>query len=149
MTRMVPDRPSEHCRSDAERRTFARIRDGLDGNWTCLHSLGLVSHHRKPWAEIDFVLVGPAGIICLEVKGGEISRRAGVWWQRSADGTEHPLKESPFEQVGSASSALRRLPLRGDPWAPKVVDRFRGRRPRRPFPNPWPRHRLGPGLRRR
>ena len=106
MTRMVPDRPSEHCRSDAERRTFARIRDGLDGNWTCLHSLGLVSHHRQTWAEIDFVLVGPAGIICLEVKGGEISRRAGVWWQRSADGTEHPLKESPFEQVGSASSAL-------------------------------------------
>ncbi len=106
MTRMIPDQVSDHVTSSAERRMFDRIRKGLNDNWTALHSLGIAHHATKPWAEIDFVLIGPPGVICLEVKGGRISRESGEW--AFTDGAENRSRkrEGPFEQVGSASSAL-------------------------------------------
>jgi hypothetical protein len=106
VTRMIPDQVSEHVQSSAERRMFDRIREGLSDKWTALHSLGIAHHASKPWAEIDFVLIGPPGVICLEVKGGRISREAGEWVFTDRAGNRNRKREGPFEQVGSASSAL-------------------------------------------
>src|SRR2546425_271075 len=106
MARMIPTIISGETESSAERKLFAKIRDELADEWSVLHSLGLALHDRKPWAEIDFVLVGPTGVYCLEVKGGRITRTEGVWTTTDREGHTRPLKESPFAQVGSASAAL-------------------------------------------
>lgn len=67
MARMLPPRVPPDLPSRAEARLFQMIRDGLGSEWTALHSLGLAGHDRKPWTEADFVLIGPAGVFCLEV----------------------------------------------------------------------------------
>jgi hypothetical protein len=109
MARMVPERPADTA-SAAEVVVFNKIRDELSGEWTALHSVGLTIHNTKPWAEIDFVLIGPPGVFCLEVKGGIVSREGGVWYTTPQYGPKagrrQRLKESPFEQVGSASAQL-------------------------------------------
>jgi hypothetical protein len=104
---------------------FVRIRDELSGEWTALHSLGLTIHDAKPWAEIDFVLIGPPGVICLEVKGGLVSRRDGIWYTTPQHGHHagqaKKLKESPFEQVGSASAQLFHFIQQKCPSAAKAI----------------------------
>jgi hypothetical protein len=106
---MVPERPANTA-SAAEVFVFDRIRDELSNEWIALHSVGLTIHDAKPWAEIDFVLIGPPGVMCLEVKGGVVSREGGVWYTTPRHGPNagrrQRLKESPFQQVGSASAEL-------------------------------------------
>jgi Nuclease-related domain/AAA domain len=89
--------------SGAERRIFRKLKGETPDDWYGVHSLGLTKHPDKPWAEIDFVAVTDAGVFCLEVKGGRISREGGVWMQN-----EHEMRQSPFAQVGGASAALHR-----------------------------------------
>ncbi|MEI6234146.1 MAG: AAA family ATPase [Planctomycetota bacterium] len=96
----------ETTESDAERFVFGKLNTELSDDWIVLHSLGLTVHNRKPWAEIDFVLIGPPGVYCLEIKGGAIARNGRVWTTTSKAGVTHELKESPFSQVGSATAAL-------------------------------------------
>src|SRR4051812_41855737 len=109
MARMIPAEVPAHCRSGAEGLVFERLRDDLSNEWIVLHSLGMTIHDRKPWAEIDFVMIGPPGVLCLEVKGGLVERVDGLWFTtplRGGPRFRKRLKESPFEQVGSAASAL-------------------------------------------
>src|SRR5260370_34712099 len=70
VARMCPPAISADVRSGAERRLFDQLRDGLPETWTVLHSLGVMGHRTKAWAEIDFVLVGPSGVYCFEVQRG-------------------------------------------------------------------------------
>jgi Nuclease-related domain/AAA domain len=125
MARMLPTTVRGGTSSPAEHEMFTRIRDELSNDWIALHSLGLTIHRVKPWAEIDFVLIGPPGVICLEVKGGLISRRNGIWYttpQRGRHaGQQRRLHESPFEQVGSASAQLFRFIQRACPSAAKAI----------------------------
>lgn len=106
MARMIPSEMGEDVRSDAERKLFRRIREGLGNDWTALHSVGLARHEHKPWSEIDFVLVGPPGILCLEVKGGRVSRSGGMWRFVDRNGMAVEKRKGPFEQVGESSAAL-------------------------------------------
>src|SRR5581483_11701690 len=46
---------------------------------------------------------------CLEVKGGDVARKEGVWRFTDRYGQTNTKKEGPFEQVGKASSALHRF----------------------------------------
>ena len=106
MARMMPSYVAGRTRSAAERKVFVRLRDQLSNDWTVLHSLGVAEHARKPWAEVDFVLVGPPGVFCLEVKGGRVSRVAGVWEFTDREGHVSKKTEGPFEQVGSVTPQL-------------------------------------------
>lgn len=125
MARMLPPTISPDTSSSAERAMFDRIRDGLSNDWTALHSVGMTIHDAKPWAEVDFVLVGPPGVFCLEVKGGLISRQEGVWYTTSLHGQRagrrKRLRESPFEQVGSASAQLFHVLQRALPNIAKAI----------------------------
>lgn len=103
---MYPPVPGPATQSEAERILFTVIERELSDDWIVLHSLGLVIHLSKPWAEIDFVLIGPPGVMCLEVKGGRVARRDGLWVFTDRHGKETTKSEGPFEQVGKASSAL-------------------------------------------
>lgn len=85
---------------------FELIRDcpGSD-DLVCLHSLGIARHQRKDYAEADFVLIGPDGIFCLEVKGGDVERKDGVW--RVGRGAKsYTSSEGPFKQAQSARWGL-------------------------------------------
>jgi hypothetical protein len=107
MARMIPPVVSEHCKSDAEAGMFEVIRRELSDDWIALHSVGLAIHERKPWAEADFVLIGPDGVYVLEVKGGRVRREHGMWIHTNRHGVDsEPRAEGPFDQAGSASAAL-------------------------------------------
>jgi hypothetical protein len=100
---MHPRRPSPATQSGAELQLFPKLRDELPDDVHVIHSLGMARHPTKPWAEIDFVVIAGEGVFCLEVKGGRIKRAGAVWYTG-----DHKLKESPFQQAGSASTALYR-----------------------------------------
>lgn len=105
MVRMIPDRTlSGTTLSEIE--VFKLIRDakGLDA-FVCLHSLGIARHRRKDYAEADFVLIGPAGTFCLEVKGGNVHRKGGVW-EIGWPGKSYTSAEGPFKQAEGARWAL-------------------------------------------
>jgi hypothetical protein len=104
---MIPPQPGP-TRSRAEVRLFQRFRSELGGEWTVLHSVGMAAHTSKRWAEADFVLVGPRGVYCVEVKGGRVTREAGVWRLIDASGNVNEKSEGPFEQAGGEEAALRR-----------------------------------------
>ena len=108
MTRMLPPTIHSSIQSHAERRIYEIIRDAPNtDHWLCLHSLGLAHHPDKRRAEIDFVLLTQHGVFVLEVKGGRIQRRDGLWYSENRSG-EHPLHESPFDQASGAMFELAR-----------------------------------------
>jgi hypothetical protein len=105
VARMLPDEPA-HTSSAAELWMFRRLAS-LPSSWTVLHSLGLARHERKPWSEIDFTIVGPLGVLLIEVKGGTVGRSNNRWEVRRADGRVEDLGTGPFQQVGGAEAATR------------------------------------------
>lgn len=94
--------------SSAEKKVFELI-ESIEGHeeWYCLHSLGLADHLYKREGEIDFLLIGPAGILVIEVKGGRVYREAGLWKFADRYGKVTEKKESPFSQAKSALYSLR------------------------------------------
>ena len=103
MARMIPavirdDAPS------SEKRIFERLRaePGTE-DWTVLHSVGLWSTYTGAYGEIDFLALVPGiGVVCIEVKGGAVHCREGIWWTTPEGGSAQQLKRSPFEQVKAA-----------------------------------------------
>jgi hypothetical protein len=109
MTRMLPPYIPNNIKSNAERRMFHVIeRAEATEGWVCLHSLALSEHTTKRRGEVDFVLLTPLGIFCLEVKGGRVKREAGSWYTTNSQGAMAKLKESPFAQASSGMFALER-----------------------------------------
>lgn len=107
MVRMIPTYINPEVKSGAERKIYDTIKNTALAGFTCLHSLGLSHHLWKRQGEIDFVLVGGNAIICLEVKGGRISRKDGVWYFTNRFGQESKKSESPFAQASSAMFSLK------------------------------------------
>jgi len=64
-----------------------------------LHSLNVARHRTKIWGEIDFILVRPFGIIALEIKGSQLLREGGRWYQRDIRNGDERAIESPIDQV--------------------------------------------------
>lgn len=101
MARMYPPTIADDHGSRAERTIFRKLKHETPEAWVVLHSVGLVNHATKPWAEVDFVVLTGDGVLCLEVKGGVIAHRSGDWFQN-----ERRMKQSPFAQAGGGASAL-------------------------------------------
>lgn len=94
--------------SNAERKIFSSISKSSTLNgWYCLHSLGVSSHLYKREGEIDFLLVGEAGIFTIEVKGGRVHRENGIWKFTDRYGRVTDKRESPFSQAQSAMYSIR------------------------------------------
>lgn len=107
MAVFVPARRHVEPRSPAELKVLDWL-DALDDRWTVLHSVGLTRHASKPWAEADVVLVGPPGVLVLEVKGGRLERKNGRWGFRNRFDHVNWRNEGPWDQAGGAAAALRR-----------------------------------------
>ena len=107
MAKMIPN----WIDSDApgsEKRVFNLLKNGPNTTrWTVLHSLALSKRGKKPYGEIDFVVIIPdEGIVCMEVKGGGISVRDGVWRSEDRFGKTHVIK-NPFAQAKESMFGLK------------------------------------------
>lgn len=109
MAKMIPAQFDASTVSTAERRLFDLLKNDPDTkDWVVLHSLGLSRRGKKPYGEIDFVVLIPAtGILCLEVKGGGISCQNGQWITTNRFGQTEALNRSPFLQAREGMFALR------------------------------------------
>ena len=96
---------------DSEKIIFNMFKNiKVSSEWTLFHSLNINEHDYKKFGEIDFVLLGPDGLFCFEVKGGRVScNEEGVWFTMNRESREERLPESPFEQAKSGSYALLKM----------------------------------------
>jgi hypothetical protein len=107
---MIPTTPSSATKSAAERRLFTLLESAEIGRSArCFHSLNLSEHDYKRWGEADFVVVSAAGLLVLEVKGGRVSCRDGLWTFTDRFNEQHHSSEGPFHQARSAMYALAKL----------------------------------------
>ena len=83
MAVLLPAQPA-HDSSSAESWLFGKLKE-LPDDYCVLHSLGSMRHDHKSWSEIDFTVIGPAGIFFIEVKGGAIGRKNGEWFVERRD----------------------------------------------------------------
>ena len=102
--------PSQILRTDssAERKIFGMLQEiDLGPGAVALHSLNLPRHEYKKWAEADFVILSSFGVLLLEVKGGGVSCRDGMWEFSNRYGEVSRKRESPAVQARTAFFALR------------------------------------------
>tara|TARA_B110000503_G_scaffold127158_1_gene196565 strand:+ start:518 stop:2164 length:1647 start_codon:yes stop_codon:yes gene_type:complete len=95
--------------SNAERKIFQTFeRTELEGA-TVFHSLNIPKHEKKQYSEADFVVVSSRGVLILEVKGGRVSVKRGIWYTRDGNDVVNELKESPVAQVTSARVSIETM----------------------------------------
>jgi hypothetical protein len=106
---MIPAIP-HGTHSQAEKRVFDRLRDAFaddhSGSLVAYHSLNLTRHAYKRFGEIDFLVCGPQGIYSLEIKGGRVACREGVWQYTNRYGEVSESVEGPFKQAESGLHGL-------------------------------------------
>ena len=107
MAKMIPNRIDPDA-PGSEKRVFHLIENDPDtADWTVLHSLMLSKRGKKPYGEIDFVVIIPGeGVVCLEIKGGGISVKNGVWRSEDRFWKTHVIK-NPFAQAQESMFALK------------------------------------------
>jgi len=94
----------------AERKVYRTLTDQLQPNDLIVAGQRVTDHLKDH--EVDFVVaIDGAGIICLEVKGGEVWHDGSTWWQGDR-GHEHKIK--PVRQSREACYALREY-IENDP----------------------------------
>ena len=106
MARIFPPEINKDNPSRAEKKVFQLFKD-MSHDCLVFHSLGLSQHADKIFGEIDFVVVSYNGILCLEVKGGRVERKSGVWYFIDKKGRRHVSKEGPFKQILGSMHSLR------------------------------------------
>ena len=101
MARMIPSIISPEVKSNAERRIFDWFKNGKETeNWIVLHSLGIANHNKMIHGEIDFFVLAPGfGLFALEVKGGRVSRKDGIWHFTNRYGQTSQKNRGPFDQA--------------------------------------------------
>jgi hypothetical protein len=104
--KLIPPEISLRNPSAAEIKVFRLLKIVEVEDCIALHSLNLSEHDYKLCGEIDFLIVGPPGFFVLEVKGGRVARKNGVWAFTDRYGQERRKAEGPFDQAQSAAFAL-------------------------------------------
>ena len=113
MVQLLPDVLAPEIKSPAEKRLFIEFRDHrTNKKYVILHSLGIAEHANNIFGEIDFVILCNEGVLCLEVKGGQVSRRNGVWEFTNRYGKISRKNEGPFQQVQGNMQSLRQYMVR-------------------------------------
>ena len=75
MVEMLPDLLAPEIKSKAEADLFHEFKNHeTSERYIILHSLGLSEHVNNIFGEIDFVVICSMGVLCIEVKGGEVRR---------------------------------------------------------------------------
>jgi hypothetical protein len=96
----------------AERKVYQALVEQLQPNDRVIPGQRVTDHLKDH--EVDFVVaIEGAGIICLEVKGGEVWHDGQTWWQKRR-GHEHKI--NPVRQAREACYALREFVENDDRW---------------------------------
>lgn len=104
MAKMIPNQISTSC-SSGEKKIFEELKE-LPNEYIVMHSLKLLKHIQKVEGEIDFLIICPKGILCIEVKGGRIERKEGIWIFTDRYGNKNQKTEGPYEQVAKNMYSL-------------------------------------------
>ena len=93
-------------KSEAELKVYSAFASDMPSNWTVWHSLSVRTEDGME-GEGDFVIAIPdRGFLVLEVKGGFVEQRDGLWYQNSK-----PMERAPRDQAQSFARKLcERLP---------------------------------------
>ncbi len=104
MARMIPSLISPETKSGAEKRIFKWFEKSENtDDWVVFHSLGIAHHQTLIEGEVDFLVVAPKfGIFALEVKGGRVKRKDGMWTFTNREGHVDTKSRGPFEQASDA-----------------------------------------------
>ena len=106
MAMLIPEQPKD-CKY-GERLVYEKLGRDLDASWIVLHSLGLHGHETKIWGEADIVVLSTKGIFALEVKGGKVSCKDGVWTFGDPTGPSYVKREDPWTQAKTTMFAVQR-----------------------------------------
>lgn len=108
MIKLIPDILAPEIKSNAEKSLFIEFRDHeTDRKCVILHSLGIAEHKNNIFGEIDFVVICKEGVLCIEVKGGDVLRTGGIWGFINRYGVRSQKSEGPFQQVQGNMHSLR------------------------------------------
>jgi hypothetical protein len=106
---MIPAIP-HGTHSRAEKRVFDLLQAAFRNSpeeYTVYHSINLTRHAYKRFGEIDFLICSRSGIFVLEVKGGRIACKKGIWSYTNRYGEYNQSVEGPFKQAESALHGIR------------------------------------------
>lgn len=108
MAKLSPPYIDKDCKSTGEKMIFEMLKkDSFTEDWIVLHSLNLSQHTKRLYGEIDFLLLIPnAGVFVMEVKGGDVRCKNGVWEFIDRHGNVNRNK-SPFNQARDAMFSLQ------------------------------------------
>ncbi len=122
MAKMIPPYISADCKSPGEKLLFDRFRtDPATDAWIVLHSLGIAKHPERLSGEIDFVVVIPGlGVLCLEVKAGNVKRYDGYWIYGSGINQEKS-SVGPFKQASDGMHAVKKYLSKTDQSLNKIL----------------------------
>lgn len=96
----------------AERKVYQALLEQLQANDRVISGQRVTDHLKDH--EVDFVVaIEHAGIVCLEVKGGDVWHDGETWWQRRS-GHEHKI--DPVRQARTACYALREFIEKDERW---------------------------------
>ena len=104
MAKMIPNQIIENC-SSAEKKKLKKLKE-LPNEYIVMHSLKLLEHIQKVEGEIDFLIICPKGILCIEVKGGRVERKEGIWIFTDRYGNKNEKVEGPYDQVSKNMYSL-------------------------------------------
>lgn len=116
---MIPGAPGGETKSNAERKVFRLLQEtALKGY--AFHSVGLPKHEKKAYSEADFIVVTQYGVLCLEVKGGQVDCSNGEWRYTDRYGNVTYKHEGPFDQAAGAMFALKNALMERVPWTSEI-----------------------------
>ena len=91
-----------------ERLVCEKLANELDNDFVILHSLGLHGHETKIWGEADIVVLSTKGFFALEVKGGVVNCKDGIWQYGDPNKQSYISKEDPWTQAKGTMFAIRK-----------------------------------------
>ena len=108
MAKMIPSVIAPEVKSTAEKRIFEWFKkDPITEDWIVLHSLGITNHNKVIHGETDFfVLVPYKGLFALEVKGGRVQRKDGLWSYKDKYDNTTTKERGPFDQAWDGAFSI-------------------------------------------
>ena len=109
MAIMIPSAISPDVKSNAEKHIFKWFQNapGTE-DWIILHSLGVSNHKKVIHGEVDFFALVPGmGIFAIEVKGGRVRRKSGIWSFTDKYGHTDTKERGPFDQAWEGIYSLK------------------------------------------
>lgn len=122
MAILIPEQPKD-C-GYGERIVYEKLGRDLHEDWIVLHSLGLHGHDTKIWGEADIVVLSTKGIFALEVKGGRVSCKDGVWTFGEPTGRSYTKREDPWTQAKTTMFAVQKRLRDADPVFSQILFGF-------------------------